>query len=147
MANPAGESNAEVLRLDFNRRLMLQFRGSVIPSDAGLLAYRELDAALGLTTIADACTGKNGRHALVGMLRAHQARHPQPFVTFAAPDRRHCLTPPAQRAGRTLQWALTHRFKQGWLLRFSLFRVFSDWPTSPRPSSMSENRRNSPPRH
>jgi hypothetical protein len=71
MANPAGESNAEVLRLDFNRRLMLQFRGSVIPSDAGLLAYRGLDAALGLITmagdiLADARTGKNGRHALVG---------------------------------------------------------------------------------
>jgi len=28
MANSAGESNAEVLRLDFDRRLMLQFRGS-----------------------------------------------------------------------------------------------------------------------
>src|SRR4030088_3441325 len=69
MANPAGESNAEVLRLDFDRRLVLQFRGSV----AGLLAYRELDDALGLTTmagdiLADARTGKNGRHALVGML-------------------------------------------------------------------------------
>ena len=31
MANPAGESNAEFLRLDFDRRLMLQFRGSVSP--------------------------------------------------------------------------------------------------------------------
>jgi hypothetical protein len=28
MANPAGESNDEVLKLDFDRRLMLQFRGS-----------------------------------------------------------------------------------------------------------------------
>src|ERR1700730_15431899 len=74
MENPAGESNAEVLRLDFDRRLMLQFRGLVVTSDAGLLAYRELDDALGLTTmagdiLADARRGKNGRHALVGMLR------------------------------------------------------------------------------
>jgi len=74
MANPAGESNDGALKLDFDRRLMLQFRGSVVTSDAGLLAYRELDDALGLSTIAgetlaDARTGKNGRHALVGLLR------------------------------------------------------------------------------
>src|ERR1700735_4246263 len=74
MANPAGESNDEVLKLDFDRRLMLQFRGSVVTSDADLLAYRELDDALGLSAmagekLADARTGKNGRHALVGMLR------------------------------------------------------------------------------
>jgi hypothetical protein len=53
---------------------MIQFRGSVVTSDAGLLAYRELDDALGLSSsagdrLADARTGKNGRHALVGMLR------------------------------------------------------------------------------
>jgi len=74
MTNPAGESNGEALRLDFDRRLMLQSRGSVVTSNAGLLAYRELDDALGLSDLAverlaDARTGKNGRHALVGMLR------------------------------------------------------------------------------
>jgi hypothetical protein len=74
MPHPAGESESEALRLDFDRRLMLQFRGSVVTSDAGLLAYRELNDALGLTemageTLADARTGKNGRHALVGLLR------------------------------------------------------------------------------
>lgn len=74
MTNPTGEAENGVLRLDFDRRIMVQFRGSVVTSDAGLLAYRELDDALGLTLsardlLADARTGKNGRHALVGMLR------------------------------------------------------------------------------
>jgi hypothetical protein len=74
MAHPTGESKDRVLKLDSDRRLMLQFRGSVVTSDAGLLAYRELDDALGLSaiageTLADARTGKNGRHALVGLLR------------------------------------------------------------------------------
>ena len=74
MTHPAGESNDASLRVDFDRRLLLQFRGSVVTSDAGLLAYRELDDALGLSAmagdvLADARTGKNGRHALVGMLR------------------------------------------------------------------------------
>jgi hypothetical protein len=74
MTNPAGESSSEALKLDFDRRLMLQFRGSIVTSDAGLLAYRELDDPLGPSAVAsekvaDARTGRNGRQALVGMLR------------------------------------------------------------------------------
>src|SRR5262249_36968746 len=74
MANSTGESESDAVRLDFDRRLMLQFRGSVVTSDAGLLAYRELDDAIGLTVmasdvLADARTGKNGRHALAGLFR------------------------------------------------------------------------------
>src|ERR1700693_2127561 len=53
---------------------MLQFRGSVVTSDAGLLAYRELDDVLGLSALAsdvlaDPRTGRNGRHALAGLFR------------------------------------------------------------------------------
>jgi hypothetical protein len=74
MSHPAGEAQNDTLRVDFDRRVTLQFRGSAVTSDAGLLAYRELDDALGLSTtageaLADARTGRNGRHALVGMLR------------------------------------------------------------------------------
>src|SRR5215471_17390167 len=74
MADPTGEADRGALRLDFDRRLMLQFRGSAITSDGGLLAYRALDDVLSLTdtvadALADARTGKNGRHLLVGLLR------------------------------------------------------------------------------
>src|SRR6516164_6192461 len=74
MAHPRGESGSDAVRLYFDRRLMLQFRGSLVTSDAGLLAYRELDDVLGLTemagdVLADARSGKNGRHALAGLFR------------------------------------------------------------------------------
>ncbi len=69
-----GESKAGFLRLDFDRRLKLEFHGSKVTSDAGLLPYRELDDAVGLSEIAggvltDSRRGKNGRHGLVGQFR------------------------------------------------------------------------------
>jgi hypothetical protein len=74
MADPAGEADGGALRLDFDRRVMLQFHGSAITSDGGLLAYRELDDVLALTTsggerLAEVRTGRNRRHLLVGLLR------------------------------------------------------------------------------
>ena len=74
MVDPTGESKTEALRLNFDRRLLLQFRGSLITSDGGLLAYRELDDVVDLTTsgggrLAETRTGKNRRHLLVGLLR------------------------------------------------------------------------------
>src|SRR6516162_4317606 len=74
MADPTGGADRGALRLDFDRRLMLQFRGSVITSDGGLLAYRELDdahtlPASGGERLAEARTGRNRRHLLVELLR------------------------------------------------------------------------------
>ena len=68
-----GESKEGVLRLDFDRRLMLEFRGSKVTSDAGLLPYRELDDAVASEIAGDVLTdtrrGKNGRHGLVAQFR------------------------------------------------------------------------------
>jgi len=74
MAHPTGESESDALRLDFDRRLKLEFHGSNVTSDAGLLPFRELDDALGLSEMAgavlsDGRRGKNTRHVLSGLLR------------------------------------------------------------------------------
>jgi hypothetical protein len=72
--NPMGEARKDALKLDFDRRLKLEFHGTKVTSDAGLLAYRELDDALGLTTMTDSelCdnrTGKNTQHSIAALLR------------------------------------------------------------------------------
>src|SRR3989337_3721494 len=69
-----GEGENTPFRLQFNPKVRLEFHGSTITSDAGLLPIRELDEALGLTSSADASlqesrTGRNIRHHLVPLLR------------------------------------------------------------------------------
>ena len=68
------ESTDSRTTLRFDRRLRLEFHGSTITSDAGLLACRELDDALGLTETATACLqesrgGRNVQHQLAALLR------------------------------------------------------------------------------
>jgi len=69
-----GEAMNGALRLKFDSRLKLEFHGAKITSDAGLLAYRELDERFGLTRFAadklvDARKGKNTQHSMLGLLR------------------------------------------------------------------------------
>jgi hypothetical protein len=74
MADATGEAKVPPLRVAFDRRLKLEFHGARITSDGGLLAYRELDDALGLTALAaaalsDGRRGRNTRHQLLGLVR------------------------------------------------------------------------------
>ena len=78
-----GEAKKWALKVRFDRRLRLEFHGSRITSDAGLLACRELDDALGLTVRAPAHLqeirhGRNVQHELVPLLRHSQSIVPWP---------------------------------------------------------------------
>ena len=70
-----GEGKRSALRVDFDGQIRLEFHGANVTSDAGLLAYRELDEALGLTTdvdelsIHDPRTGQNTQHNVTAMMR------------------------------------------------------------------------------
>ena len=62
------ESKKDALRVNFDRKLKLEFHGVKVTSDAGLLAYREIDDVFGLTDMAtyeltDNRTGKNTQHS------------------------------------------------------------------------------------
>jgi hypothetical protein len=69
-----GEKTEEALKLKFDKRLRLEFQGTRITSDAGLLVFRELDEALVLTEKAlsylrDTRGGRNVQHEIVPLLR------------------------------------------------------------------------------
>jgi hypothetical protein len=126
MANPVGEAESGALLLHFDGRLMLQFRDSVVTSDAGLLAYRELDDALRLTALAGemlADARRKNAHALVGLLRQSVLRRLAGYEDVNDADRlRHdlamrwivggkaaqgCAASPSQMGRFETQWRAT----------------------------------------
>jgi hypothetical protein len=67
-------ANMTPVRGNFDRQIQLELHGPTVTSDAGRLAYRELDDALGLTRTAasllhDTRTGQNKQHSLLALLR------------------------------------------------------------------------------
>jgi len=69
-----GDCQNGELRVDFDRTLKLKFLGSQVTTDAGLLAYRELDEAMRLTetgaeSVQDSRLGQNKHHGLLPLLR------------------------------------------------------------------------------
>ncbi len=74
MGHSACELEDVALRVDVDRRLKLECHGRRITYDARLLAYRELDDALGLSDLAGAApsechNGRNTRRLLAALLR------------------------------------------------------------------------------
>jgi hypothetical protein len=74
MSHLAGESQSEDGRLDFDRRVRVEFHGSKISSDGGLLLFRELDDVLGLHDLMgehlqDTRNGHNRLHSMVALSR------------------------------------------------------------------------------
>src|SRR6516225_837210 len=139
MGDPTGEADNGPLRLDFNRRLLLRFPGSVITSDGGLLAYRELDDTLRLTntgadTLADARTGKNGRHRLAGLLRQSVFRRLAGYEDVNDADR--LCRDPAMRwvvgdraiGGSAASASQMGRFETKWLSRPENLAALADLP-------------------
>ncbi len=69
-----GEGQKDALRVNFDKRLKLEFQGVKVTSDAGLLAYIEIDDVFGLTDVAayeltDNRTGRNTQYGITALLR------------------------------------------------------------------------------
>jgi hypothetical protein len=137
MEHSAGESDDGSLRVDFDRRLRLEFHGSRITSDAGILIHRELDDVLGLTDLAGATLsecrrGKNTRHLLTGLLRQSVFSRLTGYEDVN--DAERLAHDPAMRAvvdrtGLDRQAASTSqmgRFETGWLTSEANLTALSD---------------------
>ena len=66
MADPMGEARKTPPRVNFDRRLKLEFHGSDISTDGGLLPYRKLDDALGLTELGGEILLETRREMVIG---------------------------------------------------------------------------------
>ena len=74
MAQKMKHTLGDRLNIRFNRKIRLEFHGARLTSDGGLLAYRELDEALGLfestsAVMNDRRTGRNIQHDITNLLR------------------------------------------------------------------------------
>lgn len=137
MDHPAGESDDGALRVDFDRRLRLEFHGSRITSDAGLLAYRDLDDALGLTDLAGSALsecrrGRNTRHLLAWLLRQSVFGRIASYEDMN--DAERLAHDPAMRAvvdgggldRRAASTSQMGRFETGWLTSEANLAAFAD---------------------
>src|ERR1035437_1174692 len=71
--NPVGESQNQPFQLSFNSSLRVDFQGSRVTSDGGLILVRELDERLGFSELIEQhltdSRGKNTKFALVDLIR------------------------------------------------------------------------------
>lgn len=80
MDHPEGVSSELGDRVDFDSRVRLEFCGTQLSSDSGLLVMCDFDSALGLsglavTSLRDTQRGKNTIHRLDGLFRLTYSFH------------------------------------------------------------------------
>jgi hypothetical protein len=117
-----GEANFEPLRVDYDRRLKLKFHGSDISSDAGLLPYRELNDAFGLTELGGEVLsrtqlGENARHLLVELLRSNSTVKGSSchLTPLAEVSQDHTGDPSTALPERLCRPSVYHRLNVVWL--------------------------------
>lgn len=134
-----GESKKRALRANFDGSSKLEFHGPKVTSDAGSLARRELDDALGLTAMGedllrDWRTGKNTQRTLVALVRQ------RPFSRLARyedtndaerlsvdPARRHAVGGHAKERSAA-SMSQIGRFETEVLTQSGNLTVFADLP-------------------